>query len=192
MFYNMKNLTYAIALLFTGLFLSCSSVKVTTDSEKSTDFSKYKTFSFLGWQKDSDKILNDFDKRRMRDAFKAEFQKRELKFVESGGDMAIQLYLVVSQEKSVTAYTNHYGGGGYGRYRRYGGYGWGSSTTSYSENDYLKGTMVMDVFDEASGDQIWQGVAVKTVEEKPEKREKSIPYAVSALMKKFPIKPVKK
>ena len=51
----------------------------------------------------------------------------------------------------------------------------------------MKGTMVMDVFDEKSGDQIWQGVAAGTVPEKPEKREKSIPKTVAALMKKFPV-----
>ena len=178
------NTIYSIALGL--LILSCSSVKVTTDSEKTTDFSKYKSFSFLGWQNDSDKVMNDFDKKRMRDAFKNEFQKRNLKFVENNGDMAVSLFVVVRKETSVTAYTNHYGGG-YGRYRRYGG-GWGgSSSTSYSENDYLKGTLVMDVFDEKSGDQIWQGVAAGTVQEKPEKREKSIPKTVAALMKKFPV-----
>lgn len=183
----MKHLTTLVAFAFFALLLSCSGIKVTTDSEKTTDFSQYKSFSFLGWQNDSDKIMNEFDKKRMRDAFKSEFQKRNLKFVESGGDMTVSLFLVVRKETSVTAYTNHYGGGGYGRYSRYG-YGWGgSSSTSYSQNDYLKGTMVMDVFDEASGDQIWQGVAVKTIEEKPEKREKSIPKTISALMYKFPI-----
>jgi hypothetical protein len=183
----MKNSIYSIAILLSAFLLGCSSIKVTTDSEKTTDFSQYKSFSFLGWQNDSDKVLNDFDKKRMRDAFKTEFQKRNLKFVESGGDMTVSLFLVVSKETSVTAYTNYYGGGGYGRYSRYGG-GWGgSASTSYSQNDYLKGTMVMDVFDETSGDQIWQGVASKTVEEKPEKREKSIPKTIAYLMKKFPV-----
>ena len=114
---------YAFLFLLVPFLWGCSSIKVTSDVDKETDFSQYKTFSFLGWQKDSDKILNDFDKNRMREAFKTEFQKRNLKYQESGGDMTISLFLVVSQERSVTAYTNHYGGGGYGRYRRYG-YGW--------------------------------------------------------------------
>ena len=48
----------------------------------------------------------------------------------------------------------------------------------------------MDVFDEASGDQIWQAVAAKTITENPDKREKSIPKVVAALMKEFPIEPV--
>ena len=188
----MRKLSIIAALAISAFLFSCSSVKVTTDSSKTTDFSNYKTFSFLGWQNESDKIMNEFDKTRLRDAYKAEFEKRNLTMVESGGDMAVSLYVVVSKETSVTAYTNHYGGAGYGgRYRRggyYGGYGYGgSSTTTYSENDYLKGTMVMDVYDETSGDQIWQGVVTGTISEKPEKREKSIPKTVASLMKKFPI-----
>ena len=182
---------YVFPVLILAIFLSsCASVKVTADQDANTDFSPYKTYSFLGWQDDSDKIVNEFDRKRMRDAFNAEFAKRDLQMVSEGADMTISLYLVVNKETSTTAYTNYYGGAG-GRYGRYGG-GWGGgyASTTYTESDYLKGTMVMDVFDEKSGQQIWQGIAVKTIQEKPAKREKSIPYAVSALMKKFPIAPV--
>ena len=187
----MKRFNLISAIILTAFLISCSSVKVTTDMEKTTDFSGYKTFSFLGWQNDSDKILNEFDKKRLRDAYKTEFQKRELQYMEKGGDMTVSLYLVVSKETSTTAYTNYYGGYG-GRYggRYSGGWGGGHSSTTYSENDYLKGTMIMDVFEEASGEQIWQGVVAGTINEKPEKREKSIPRVVSALMKRFPIAPV--
>jgi hypothetical protein len=99
---------------------------------------------------------------------------------------------VVDQKTSTTAYTNYYGGAGYG-YRR-GGWGWGSghTTTTYSESDYLQGTLIMDVFDNESKELIWQGVATGTVKEKPEKREKSIPKTVGKLMKKFPIEPLGK
>ena len=178
-------------LLVIILTFGCSSVKVTSDANKETDFSKYKTYTFLGWQEDSDKILNEFDKKRMRDAFSEEFSKRNLKQVEQNGDMAVSLFIIVNKATSVTAYTNYYGGYG-GRYRGYG-WGWsgGSASTRYSQEDYLKGTMVMDVFDEKSGEQIWQGIAQGTVEENPKKREKSIPYTVSSLMKKFPIAPAK-
>ena len=176
--------TIALGLLVFG----CSSVKVTTDSEKDTDFSKYKTFSFLGWQNDSDQIMNDIDKKRMRDAFKVEFQQRGLELIEEGGDMAISLFIVANLETSVTAYTNYYGGAGRGRYRGYGG---GMDSTTYTENTYVKGTLVMDVFDELSATMIWQGVATGTIQEKAEKRETAIPKTVAALMKKFPVNPSK-
>jgi hypothetical protein len=182
-------LTLGLILIFsTGLLAQ----KVQVDFDKTVDFSKYKTYQFLGWQDDIDKIVNDFDKKRIRDAFKEQMDLRELEMVESGADMTLSLYIVIDQKTSITGYTNYYGGAGMG-YRR-GGMGWGMghSTTNYTENDYLEGTMVLDVFDGESKDQIWQAVGVGTVTEKPEKREKSIPKSVNKLMKKFPIKPVKK
>ena len=180
----------SIAIIFLA---SCSSIKVTTDYDKEADFSKYKTASFLGWQDDAEKLLNDIDKKRFRDAFRVEMKKRNIEIVEEDGDMALALFLVTDQKTSVNAYTNYYGGGGgYGRYRR-GGWGWGSgySTTTYSESDYIQGTLVVDAYDNASGDLIWQGVGTGTVQEKAEKREKTIPKAVTAVMAKFPITPEK-
>ncbi len=178
-----------LTILISITFLAAQAQKVTTDMDESADFSKYSSYQFLGWQDNSDQIMNEFDQKRMRDAFKGELDARNLEKLESDADMAISLYIVVSQETSTTAYTNYHGGTGYGRRGR--GWGGGYSTTSYSESDYLKGTLVMDVFDSETKELIWQGVATGTVKEKPEKREKSIPKMVKKLMKKFPISPAK-
>ena len=67
------------------------------------------------------------------------------------------------------------------------GWGNGHANTTYSENDYIKGTLVIDVYDNSTNQLIWQGVASGTVKENPKKREKSIPKTVGKLMKKFPI-----
>ena len=179
----MKTLfTFTLILFATTLFAQ----KVTSDYDKDTDFSGYKTYQFLGWQNDSDEIMNDLDKNRLRDAFKAEMDARNMVLSENG-DMAISLFIVVDHKTSTTAYSNYYGGSNY-RYRR-GGSHWGGgyATTTYTENDYLEGTLVMDVFDAESKEQIWQAVAKGTIMEKPEKRAKSIPKTVGKLMKKFPI-----
>ena len=186
---KIKIVSFSLCMLLIASFSIAQ--KVNTDYDKKADFSTYTSVSFLGWQ--DDVTLNDFDKKRFADAFKEEFEKRKLTLVESGGDMAIALYVVAEQKTSTTAYTNYYGGGAGRGYRRggRGGWGGGSSSTSYSESDYLEGTLVMDVFDGESKEQIWQTVATKTVSEKPEKREKSIPKGVKKIMKKFPIEPVK-
>ena len=66
--------TYTLAsIVALGLVLtSCASVSVVTDQNKSTDFSKYKTYSFLGWQNNSDQALSVEDKGYLRDAFTKE------------------------------------------------------------------------------------------------------------------------
>ena len=98
-------LTIVFTLIMTA---NAYSQKVTYDMDKNADFTKYKTYIFLGWQDDSDKILNDFDKKRLQDSFKAEFDKRDLTLVENGGDMAVSLYIVINQKTSTTAYSNYY------------------------------------------------------------------------------------
>ncbi|WP_020533917.1 DUF4136 domain-containing protein [Flexithrix dorotheae] len=190
----MKNLLLAavVAILSAG----CSSLTVTSDYDKTTDFSKYKTLSYYGWAEESDKILTRFDKERIEKAFGEEFKKRGYTIVEKGGDVIVSLFIVVDEKTSTTAYTNHYGAGGpYGYYGYgYGAWGWGGgpSTTTYTESDYKVGTLVCDVFDSQEKKLVWQGVGQGTVNENPERRDKSIPNAVAQIMAKYPVKPTGK
>ncbi|TLX74991.1 DUF4136 domain-containing protein [Labilibacter sediminis] len=186
----MRNLNY-LTILIAIAMASCSSVKVVTDQDKSVDFTQYKTYNFLGWQDDSDKMLSSFDKKRIKESFKKEMDARGMTYAEENGDIAITLFVVVDQQTSTTAYTDYYGRS-YRGYRRYrGGWGHGYATTTYTEEDYLQGTLVVDVFDGDSKDQVWQGIAKSTIDENPSRREKTIPKKINALMKKFPVSPVK-
>jgi hypothetical protein len=194
----MKKIYLLQVLVLIVMLGSCSSVKVTSDYDKSTDFTKYKTFEYYGWAEESDKILNRFDKERIEAALGYEFAKRGLELVDEEGDMVVSLFIVVDQKTSTTAYTNHYDMGGYGYgygpdwgwYGGYGGMGMGTSTTRYSEEDYLVGTLVIDVFDKAEKKLIWQSVGQKTVDENPNNAEKNITKVAEAIMKPFPIEPV--
>lgn len=184
----MKKITTILLILTVSLI---HAQKVSGDYEKTTDFEKYKTYHFIGWQEDSGKLMNELDKERLRMAIETEMEAKGLKRVESGGDMIVSLFIVIDKKTSTTAYSNYYGNMGYG-YRR-GGMGWGNgySTTTYSESDYLKGTLVFDMFDAQSESLIWQGVATGTIKSNPQKREKSIPKAIKKLMKKYPIESIK-
>jgi len=182
--------THIILVAIFFIATSCSSVRVTTDLDKATDFSQYKTASFLGWQEDIDKLLNEFDKERVQKALEAEMDKRNINIVDENGDMVVSVFLVVDQKTSTTAYTSHFGGAGYGYGGFRGGWGMGSSSTTFTESDYLQGTMVVDVFDQQSKGLIWEGVGVGTIHEKPEKREKRVPKTIAAIFKDFPIPPV--
>ena len=183
-------LTLLFALLFSVALISPVLSQVRSDYDKNADFSKYKTYSFLGWQKESDQQVNDFDKKRIYDAFKAEFSARGMEYVETGGDVSITFFVVVNQKTSTTAYTNYTGGYGY---RSSWGWGMGSgyATTTYHESDYNEGTFVVDMYDNSTKNLAWQGVLTKVITEKPEKREKTIPKSVKKLMKKYPVKPTK-
>ena len=190
----MKN---TFKLVFMGLVLvlgaSCSGLTVNSDYDKTRDFSQYKTYSYYGWAEESDKILNRFDKERIESAFGDEFKKRNIEYVQEGGDLIVTLYIVTEQKQQTTATTPHMGGG-YGGYYGYGpGYGWGGgmSTTNYNTYDYTVGTLVIDIYDAAAKELVFESVGSGTVEENADKREKGMPQVASSMMRSFPIKPVK-
>jgi len=169
-------------------------MKVVSDRDPSVDFSQYKTYQYYGWQENSDQILNDLDKRRIESAFAEEFKKRGIEYVESGGDMVVALFIVVNTETTTTAYTNHYGMGGYnlGGYRWGGGWGmgYGNSTTTYSENQYNVGTLVVDVFDAEKKELVWESVGSGTINESRKGREDRIRKGVAKIMKEYPVDPM--
>lgn len=194
----MKNIVkpfsvFIIAVLSTFQFYA----QIRSDYDNTVDFTKYRTITFLGWQDNSDQLINDLDKQRLLESLGKEFQMRNLKFVDQGGELAVSLFLVIDQKTSRTAYTNYTGGMGYGgRWgygygMGYGGMGMGSSTTTVQEYDYRVGTLVVSVYDSASKKLIWEGISSGTINEKPQKRAKTIPRGAKKLMKKYPVQPPK-
>jgi len=192
----MKTKLYSLTIILVALIAGSLQAQVSSDYDRNADFTKYKTYTFKGWEKDSDKQLNDLDKSRIENAFKSELGIRGLTKDDSNPDVVITLYIVIEKKTSTTAYTDFNGGLGYGAGWGWGmgagmGAGMGSATTTYSENDYNVGTIVIDFYDENSKKLVYQGTLTTTVKEKAQKREKSIPKNVAKLMSKYPIKPSK-
>ena len=178
------------ALLFVVMVSGTAQAQVSSDYDKSTDFSKYTTYAFAGWHDDSDRILSKFDKDRILSSLKAELDSRGMQLVEKDADAVFTLFVHVDEKTSTTAYTNYVGGYGYGYnygWVVYPAYGGGMTSTTISERDYQEGTLIMNMYDDETKDMVWQGILVTEVE-RPEKREHTIPKKMHKLMKKFPKK----
>ena len=172
------------------ILASCSPVKVVTDQNKNADFSRFQTFSFQDWQDVSDEIFSDSDKDLLRKSFINEFERRGIKLVNSKGDMQVSLYLVTSSETAFSGYNDYVGGrnSGYSHYG--GGWGYGYSGNTSKQQSKLVGTLIMNVYDGKSQNQVWQAIATGTVNENPKKdRTKTIPGKVSSVMRRFPVLP---
>ena len=181
---RLKLVVISIMLLATD-----GAAQITTDYDKTVDFTTYKSYTLKGWVNDSEDEITQIDKDRIIDAFKNEFAKRNLVMDDENPDIAVTLYILIKDKTSTTAYTNYYGGMGY---RRSFGYGYGGGSTTYSQRDYREGTIIIDFFDEKEKNLIWEGVLKTEVKEKAKKREKTIPENVRKLMYNYPIKPIKK
>lgn len=185
----MKKSSLILLALFITAFINA---QVNSDYDKSTDFTKYKTYSLEGWQKDSDSILNPFDKKRITDALQSELASRGIALVESNGDAAVTLYVTIKNNTNYTAYTNFNGGMGYvGAWGYARGIGMGmGATTNVDSYTYQVGTLIIDMYDSSTKNMIWQGDMTSDVG-KAANRDKTIPKKMAKLMKSFPVAPIK-
>ena len=88
------------------------------------------------------------------------------------------------------------GGYGYGGYYGHGpAYGWGggmsTSHTTYSEYDYVVGTLIIDIYDAKEKKLVWESVAKGTINEKTKGREQRIISTAYKMMLNYPVKPPK-
>ena len=193
---KLKSFIYLLALI---QFSSCSSVKVFSDKDKTEDFTQFNTFEFYGWAENSDQALTRFDKERIEAAFIEEAKKRGMTGVKENGDVIVSLFILGEVKTQKTANTTTTGMGGMntmGRgHRGMGGpaWGWGAtqSHTVVNETNYIEGRLMVEMFDVEDKKLIWQAVGTKRISEDPKKREKGIPNKVSAIMKTYPVKPIK-
>lgn len=170
---------------------SCSGVKVVTDLNKNADFSSYKTYNFMGWQDADSELFTKSDLKLIQDSFLSEFERRGIKPGNANADMQVSCYFVTGTETAYSGYNDYVGGRSSGYNHYYTGWGVGYSGTSSKQRSKLVGTLIMNVYDGKTKDQIWQSVATGNVNENPKTdRSKLIPGKVSSVMRKFPIRPL--
>jgi len=158
------------------------------DFDKDKDFSKYKTYKWVSI-KGADQP-DELTSKRITSAVDAELALKGLTKTDSdSADLLIGFQTAIGTEKQFTSYNT---GWGYGPGWGAGWYGYGggmTSTTTYgSTSTVYVGQLDLSLYDPASKQLVWRGVATKTLDPKakPEKKEKNISKAVKKLLKKYP------
>jgi hypothetical protein len=170
---------FGLALTMTMMTASVAlAQKVTTDYDKGKDFTQYKTFM---WIKEP-KTTNPLMKQRVMDEINAALAAKGLQLVTSNADLAIASHAATKEEHTLNTFYDGFGGG-WG-WRRFGGGGFGSATTT--ESTYQVGTLVVDIFDAKTKEPVWRGTATKTISDNPEKNAKSLHEAITKMFKNFP------
>lgn len=97
--------------------------------------------------------------------------------VDSDPDMFLTYHASAAEETTLTTTSMGYG---YGRGWRGGGFGGGGTSTTHAYK-YVKGTLVVDMWDAKAKQLLWRGSATQTLSDKPEKNEKKINKAMEKL-----------
>ena len=165
----------ALALLAVG----CSSLETGADYEPGTDFSKFRTFSFL---EGSGTPEHPFVVERVRRAIASTLETKGWKWVESGGDAAIYTHFHLDSRTQMT--TSGYASGGW--------YGWrytgGMNTATTTVSEIPVGTLVVDIVDPAAKKLVWRGWGKDDVSTRrtPEEAEQYARKVMAKLFENFP------
>jgi hypothetical protein len=161
--------------LYAALLCCCAlglAQDVKYNSMPGTDFAKYHTYSWVDCggkhpgQITDQEITQDIDAQLVQKGF--------TKNVTGTADMYVCYQIAVDQERQWNAFSM--GGPRFG--------GMGSATSSTISN----GTLVLDMYDAAAKQQIWQGTATKTLNpsSNEQKNLKNLSNGIAKLMKSFP------
>ena len=178
-----------LPLLFLFLLASCVTVSVSSDYDKGTDFTVYKTYAF--YKKGIDKVeISDLDKRRILRAIEAELNAKGMVKSENP-DLLVNIF-TRSREKIDVYNNNYYGwypwyyGYGYGMYGMGMGMGHGFGYTNVSTS--TEGTLFIDLIDAHRKELAWQGIGkgILTDSKSIDKKVEKINEFVSKIMMAYP------
>lgn len=183
----MKKVAFLIIILIVAA--SCSSIKVSSDFDKTAAFASYKTYSF------TDEALtlpiDDLNKNRVLEAVNAELAAKGFTKQDANPDVLINVNIKAEKKQTATATSTGGYGYGYGAGYRYGGWGgYGGGSTYISYDTYTDGTLFIDMIDASKKQLVWQGRGTKTLDpdSSQDKREKNIAYAVKQIFMSYPPK----
>jgi len=172
----MKNLHFLLILFF---LMSCAPIRVTYDYERTTDFSKYKTYNYYS---DINSGLSELDTKRLFNALDASLQTKGFSLSETP-DFFIDIKSSEYQENQNS--TLGVGMGGTGRH-----VGGGVSIGIPIGQVNITRQIQFDFVDENKTGLFWQAVSESSFNPNgtPEQREADLKAVVSKVLDGFPPK----
>lgn len=196
-------LRHLTALAVVLLVAACSSNPPIIDYDRSVDFSGYRTFAFISDHPmlrapDSQPGSPLLEGRLMR-ATETVLTGKGFTRIDDpeSADFAVGFTVGARDKIKVNSYPEpyqpYYGGWGWGAryYGGYGGIGVGASMgTSTSVQQYVEGTLAIDLYDVAGHKPFWHGVASgRITDEMRRNPDESVNNAVREILAEFPPTP---
>ena len=177
----MKKIT--ILFLFISIFLSCDSIRVSSDYNKDIDFSNLKTYAFSKQGVDKVKI-NDIDKKRILKAIDVELYNKGFRKSSIEPDFIISFFTKTTEKVNFYPSHNYYGSMVQSPYAGIGHYAGSWYQNSYNYNE---GVLVIDIVDSNKNELVWQGIGKGYIyTDKPEKKSEKISAMVRKILLQFP------
>jgi hypothetical protein len=165
-----------------------------TDIDRAIDFNHYKTFGFstADINVNNPAYKSGLISSKIRNDIIGEFQKHGLTYSKEDPDLLIS-YTTFTKDKQQMSNWGYYGGYPMMMYPRffYGPYMFGYPYMGYGPYgggmyNYTEGTLIIDVTDARTNEQVWRGLVKGNVSDVGA-LSKSIDKGVRAIVKKYPV-----
>ena len=171
----MKNYHKLLILFISFIYLSCSSVRVSTDYNNEIDFSSYKTYAFS--KKGIDKAqINELDKKRILKALEVELSSIGLRKNSIDPDILVSIFTGANEQINIHNSNN------------YLGYSWGPWYNLSYNTTSTQGTLYIDIIDYKKNELVWQGIGKGYLSEQNSKKEEQIRTFVNKILLQYPSK----
>jgi uncharacterized protein DUF4136 len=176
---RMKALVMTIAAALFGAIALAQSV--TYDFDKTTDFSKFRTYTWVR----GTTLTDPLNHQRVVNAIDVQLSAKGLNNVETAGepDLLVAYHASFDKDLQINGFSSGWGGYRFGGHR---------SGTARAE-EILVGTLVVDIVNARTKTIVWRGTAAKDVDvnAKPDVRDRNINKAADKLFKNYPPKPAR-
>ena len=163
-------------LMVLGLLVGCSTMQVVTDYSESADFSRFNTFQY----KETEMTIADTNPlahRRIVNAIRQEMISSGLTEVDSDPDVYVTYYGKVNEQ--IILHHTHLG------YHR-GSHWRGGARPGTIATTYVRGTLVIDIWEAEQKELVWRGVVSDAVSGNPDRNTARINRGISRVFERFP------
>jgi Domain of unknown function (DUF4136) len=163
----------ALGIAMLGTIAVAQSVNY--DYDRSADFTKFKTYT---WVRGTE-LKDELNHKRVVRAIDTELAAKGLSLVERNADVLVAYHANFDENLQINGNSAGFGGPRFGNIS-------GTATTQR----IVTGTLVVDIMDAGTRAMVWRGLAEHDLNPgaKPEKREKNITKATEKIFKNYPPK----
>lgn len=174
-------------LLLVVLLAGCATgPRITTDTDPSADFARYRTFAFYEPLAVETKGYATPSSKRMRSAARREMEARGYVYDEAKPDLLVNINAYINERQDVISTPQL-------QFRTYYNYRYNSYVQSAYWTDrtdvynYTEGTLNIDLVDSLAKQLVWEGVAVgRMANTKPTQRDARIDGAIAEIFAQYP------
>ena len=178
-------------ILLCWTFSGCTTIDVKTDFDPSVDFTRFRSFAFVGLTdlNQGGVLNNSLTRKRLETIIARELSQKGFQQValDERPDLLVHYWVGIKEKQRVEST-----GPTVGAYGGRGGYGWGAGYSGVTTYEYREGTLITDLVEPGKKELVWRATMVANLEDTAQENIALVEEAITKAYKDFPPKTIAK